>query len=114
MKILSIVIALAFVVAGCASTSLPEGADHRHAYFAALADYNQAKRVAAAYARRAPKPQIERILSVVDRTDRAIKNFELIRRTARRRLSNREYEAIADAILAATQELHAFLAARRS
>ena len=110
-----LILTLALVLtSACVSSSLPEGADYRHAYFAALSDYNQAKRIAAAYVKHAPAAQGERILALVELTDARIKDFESYRRSRRVLASARDFRGISRLIKGATLELRAFLAARKA
>ncbi len=63
---------------GCASYSVPEGALPEVRYYAAVADYNSAKRVAVAYAEspRTPVEHVYRIIEVVELADAELKAFE--------------------------------------
>jgi len=81
MRALVLACALMFGVA-CTTLSLPDGATAEHVYFASVADYNQAKRVAAKYAVEitTPRSHIEGILEIVSESDAIVHAFEKIRR----------------------------------
>ena len=66
----------------CVSTSLPEGSGPEHFYYAAVADYVQAKRVAAKYAGEITTPDnhLDAILDVMLESDAHVNAFEQIRR----------------------------------
>lgn len=79
---LALVVGVAWLVAGCVSSGLPQGADYRHRYFAGLADYNQAKRAALAYVLipDTSREDAVEIAEIVREADEWIKQFEEIRR----------------------------------
>ena len=81
LRIFSLALVAAFAF-GCVSNSLPEDADYRHRYYAAFADYNQAKRVALAYVRleSTPDEHVFAIHTAVLRTNMEIIRFEELRR----------------------------------
>ena len=66
---------------GCVQTGLPEGAEADHRYFAAVADYTQAKTIAAKYAAEptTPPEHVEAILAVVEEGDARVKEFDELR-----------------------------------
>jgi hypothetical protein len=70
------------MAAACVSTSMPEGSGPAHFYYAAVADYVQAKRVAAKYAGEimTPDEDVEKILDVMEETDAHVYAFDQIRR----------------------------------
>jgi len=75
-------LALAFAVSACVSTGLPDGATYEHRYFAAVADYNQAKTVALAYVslEETPFKHVKAVVDVVERVDARLREFERRRR----------------------------------
>ena len=70
------------MVAACVSTSMPEGSGPEHYYFATVADYVQAKSVAAKYAveRSTPMGDMIEIITVIEESDAHVNAFEQIRR----------------------------------
>lgn len=77
-------VAVALLVGACIQQGLPEGAGPDHRYFAAVADYTQAKTVAAKYAAEptTPPEHVEAILSVVEEGDARVREFDELRRGA--------------------------------
>ncbi len=73
---------IAIVAAACVSTSMPEESGPEHYYYAAVADYVQAKRIAAKYAGEltTPDEHIDEILAAMQETDAHVEAFEQIRR----------------------------------
>lgn len=79
MRVLAIVLALLFSVS-CVSAKLPKNASAEHGYYAAVADYNQAKRIMVEYLDEVPQSVAEEVLKIVLKTDKALKYFERVRR----------------------------------
>jgi len=95
----------ATLFSGCVSAGLPDEATPAHRYYAALADYNGAKRTALEYAKlpSTPDEHVETILAVVEATDSQLKAFEALRRDGAVGSSN--YALIATVLQQATEEL---------
>ena len=74
---------VAFALASCISTSVPDGARASVRYLAVVGDYNQAKAVAVAYAGQPETPleHVEAILAIVEDGDTYILAFDALRRS---------------------------------
>ncbi|MEE8551589.1 MAG: hypothetical protein V3T08_10090 [Gemmatimonadota bacterium] len=107
---LALVAALAF---GCVSNSLPDGADYRHRYFAAIADYSQAKRVALEYIslEDTPDEHVVALFNVVTRADFEVIRFEELRRAAQAQRA--DYVRTTRAVTLASDLLRAYAAGRQ-
>jgi hypothetical protein len=110
MFFLSLLVVAGWATYGCVSTDLPDDADYRHRYFAVLADYNQAKRAALAYVQipATPVEHIDAILSVINRADQRIRQFEATRRVSE--LLEAEYTSITSLVTIAADQLRSYAA----
>ncbi len=106
------IVALAAV--SCVSPKLPDGADYRHRYFAALADYNQAKRAALAYVQleSTPVTHTARVVEIVNAADHRVRQFEDLRRAGRSLQT--DYTRVSVILEAASVELLEYVARRAS
>lgn len=82
-KTLSVaLLAIVAMLAACVTGDMPEGSTPEHFYYAAAADYVQAKRVALKYSEEiaTPADHVEKILEIIDEVDPNLRAFEKIRR----------------------------------
>lgn len=93
-------VAIALLLGACIQQGLPEGAGPDHRYFAAVADYTQAKTVAAKYAAEPTTPleHVEAILEIVEQGDARVREFDEIRRAGE--VLGHEYDTAAGALRA--------------
>lgn len=79
--LVALLVVLVAMSAACVSTSLPEGATPQHRYFAAVADYNLAKRAALKYVQEptTSAAHTKTILDAVEKSDAGVKAFDQIR-----------------------------------
>ncbi len=77
----SLLATLALLV-GCVTAGMPENSQPVHFYYAAVADYTAAKKIALKYAvdPLTPRGHVAKVLEVIDETDPNLHAFEMIRR----------------------------------
>lgn len=105
LRAFSLALMIGALALACVSVGLPEGATPTHRYYAALADYNQTKRVVLVYVS-APETSLssaQAVAEIVEATDLQIRYFEAIRRTGGS--SDSQYETVATILEAAAAGL---------
>lgn len=103
LRAISLALVIGAVALACVSVGLPEGATPAHRYYAALADYNQAKRVVLAYVG-LPETSLssaQAVVETVKATDLQVRKFEALRVAGSALDSNYERIAIVLEVAAA-------------